>query len=235
MCPIVTLGLYLRESTSPLFWTATSLSLCVWSAHAIFLLRWERQAIGFLVAAVIAMSIVAIVLQGTVRSAAVLVLIAAVIASGTLLATRVLILTAAVCIITLALLNVAEQMGWMRRPNLDVGMAVWLTQSGTLVTILVSIYFGRKMLTDALVTQAEALVRNEQVEQQLRMSERRFAALFQNNPAATLVQHTQTLEVLDVNEAFIRMFGLNRQQLDGSTLPGCGPTPRKGSASRNKS
>jgi PAS domain S-box-containing protein len=217
--PLVTLALYFREGLTLLWWTAAALSLGVWGAHALFRRGQERWAVNVVVSTVMAGSIMAIVVQGSVRSAAVLVLIAAVISAGTLLTARALVLTTVIGISSLALLNTAEQMGWLRQANLEVGLAVWITQSAVMVTVLVSVYFGRRRLTDALLSQEKALEQSLQVEAQLRLSEGRFMALFRNNPAATLVQRAATREVLDVNDAFIRTFKIPRETLIGRRPP----------------
>ena len=140
--PLVTLAVFFREGLTPLLWLTVALSLSLGAACGLFLRGHEQQAVHLLLLAMVAGSVLAIWIQGTVRSMAVLVLFATVICAGALLTTRALVVTATACIGALAILNLAEQMGWMRRANLDVGIAVWLTQSATLVTVLVSVYFG---------------------------------------------------------------------------------------------
>ena len=70
-----------------------------------------------------------------------------------------------------------------------------------------------------LETQQEALERWERVANALQLSEARFTALFRNTPAATLVQRRDTREVLEVNQAFERMVGHEREALLGRTPP----------------
>ena len=208
--PLVTAAIFFREGLTPLWWITAALTLSIGVACGLFLKGNENRAAQVMLTAVLAGSVLAIVVQGTVRSAAVLVLFATVICAGALLSKRALIATAATSISALAILNLAEQMQWLRKGNLDGGVAVWLTQSATLVTVLISVYFGRQRLTDAIRDQEHALVRARRTEVRLRQSEGRFAALFRNNPAATVVQHTATQAILDVNEAFVRMFGLSQ-------------------------
>jgi PAS domain-containing protein len=216
---LVALAIYRQEGPTPLWWTTSALCLFLWTAHVLFHRGREILAVNLIVTAMMVSSILAIVMQGSMRSAAVLVMIATVICAGTLLNARPLIVTAVICITSLAGLNAAENMGWLRRNNLDVGLAVWITQSAVLIIALVCVYCGRRLLTDALSNQQQALNQGRHVEAQLRSSEGRFIALFRNNPAATLVQRAKTQEVLEVNEAFVRMFDLSPEDLTKHQTP----------------
>jgi PAS domain S-box-containing protein len=208
--PLVTAAIFLREGLTPLWWISAALTLSVAAACWLFLKGHENRAAQALLAVMLLGSVLAIVVQGTVQSAAVLVLFAVLVCAGAMLSARALVVTTTACIMALALLNLAEQMHWLRKGNLEVGVAVWITQSAALVTVLISVYFGRQRLTGAIRDQEQALLRARETEVRLRQSEGRFAALFRNNPAATVVQHIETQAVLEVNEAFVRMFGLSR-------------------------
>lgn len=217
--PLITIGVSLREGFSALAGVGASLALVVWLSLWMFRSGRTRLAAHTVIFAVLASSVFGVVAHGTVRSAAVLVMLAGVVAAGSFLPRRTMILAALFSVAALAVLNALELQGMLRQPNLQVGWALWLTQTAVLVSVLLSVFHGRHRTREAFISQERALARAAQVESDLRASEARFMGLFRNTPAACLVQDMKTRTVLDVNEAFVKMFGYPREALVGHAPP----------------
>ena len=151
--------------------------------------------------------------DGSVRSAGVLVILTALIGAGTYLRRNAMLLSVGLGFAALGALNLAEYLGWMQPHLKQHEMALWLTQGAVVVCLLVIVFYGRRRLERAFDTQQQALERWEQSTRALQASEARFAALFRSTPAATLVQRLDNREVLEVNQAFEKMFGYRRDTL----------------------
>ncbi len=65
-------------------------------------------------------------------------------------------------------------------------------------------------------------------EARLRESDRRFTTAFRSNPSPVALVRRHELRVLDVNDAFIRTFGLGRREVVGRTLAQLGIEPQTG-------
>jgi PAS domain S-box-containing protein len=169
-------------------------------------------------AALIAGTGVALV-DGSVRSVGVLVILTGVVGAGTYLRRFTMLLSVGMAFAALGALNLAQYRGWMQPLKRSSELELWLTQVAVMVCLLVMLFYGRKRLETVFETQQEALQRWERVAMALQVSEARFTALFQNTPAATLVQRHGTREVLEVNQAFERMVGHKRDALLGCTPP----------------
>ena len=157
--------------------------------------------------------------DGSVRSAGVLVIFVALIGAGTYLARNALYLAVGVAFALLGGLNLAEYQGWLQPRLHKSGLALWFTQMAVVICLLVIVFYGRRRLELMFDAQQQALERSEQSALALQTSEARFAALFSNTPAATLVQRADTREVLEVNQAFERMVGYERASLLGRRPP----------------
>ncbi len=160
-----------------------------------------------------------VLLDGTVRSPGALVILGAVIGAGTYLQRTTMLLNVGVVFAGLSVLNLAEYQGWMSRLQNPSNLVLWITQAASMVCLLVMVFYGRKRLEMVLDIQQEALARWEKGAQALQVSEARFTALFRNTPAATLVQRSDTREVLEVNQAFERTVGHAREDLLGRIPP----------------
>lgn len=217
--PLITIGVSLREGFSALAGVGASLTLVVWLSLWLFRCGRTRLAAHTVIFAVLVASVFGVVAHGTVRSAAVMVMLAGVVAAGSFLPRRTMILAALFSVTALAVLNAMESHGMLRQPNLQVGWALWITQTAVLVSVLVSVFHGRHRTREAFISHESALARASQVESDLRASEARFMGLFRNTPAACLVQDLKTRTVLDVNDAFVKMFGHPREQLVGRAPP----------------
>ena len=160
-----------------------------------------------------------VLVEGTVRSVGVLVILAGVIGAGTYLRRATMLLSVGMAFAALGALNLAGHENWMRPLQNPSELVLWLTQIAVMACLLVIVFYGRKRLEMVLETQQQALERWERIAKALQLSEARFTALFRNTPAATLVQRHGTREVLEVNQAFERMVGHERDALLGRAPP----------------
>ena len=223
--PVVTGGVYLRDGVAPLFWVGVALTVVVWLLLALFQLGSRQRVASLLVYTLVIASAAAIAAHGTVRSMASLVMLAAVVGAGTFLPRRSMVICAALAVVLLALLNAAENLGYLPNPQTKTGWAVWLTQTMVLVSLVVTVNYGRRRLLDAFHAQHRALTLAVEVEAELRASEARVRALFSNNPAASIVQSVEKNAITDVNDAFLELFGYTRDELIGNDVPGLWADP----------
>ena len=217
--PLVSFGVYLRDGIGPLTWVAIALTLCTYGLLLMYLRGPRRLVATLLVYMLIVASGAATAAHGTVRSMAILVMMAAVVGSGILLSRRNMIISAVLGIALLAVLNIAENAGMLPTPQTHTGWAVWITQTTVLISLVITVNFGRRRLIDAYRTQHITLEHAREVEHLLRLSQARFQALFRSTPAACLVQSLDTLDVIDANEAFQSLFGHQYADLVGHLPP----------------
>lgn len=217
--PVVTGGVYLRDGTAPLFWVGVALTVLVWVMMLAYRLGSRQRVASLLVYTLVVASAAAIAAHGTVRSAASLVMMAAVVGAGTFLPRRSMIVCAVLAVTLLALLNAAENLGFLPDPQTKTGPAVWLTQTMVLISLVVTVNYGRRRLLEAFHAQHRALTLAGEVEAELRASEARVRALFSNNPAASIVQSVEKQAITDVNDAFLELFGYSRDGLIGHDVP----------------
>ena len=218
--PIVAGGVYLRDGAGPLMLVSLALTATVWLLLLVFLSGYRRSVASFLVYLLIIGSAAAIAAHGTVRSMASLVMLAAVVGAGTFLARRAMLISATLAVVLLAILNYLENAGHLPQPQTKTGWAVWLTQTVVLISLVISVNFGRRRLLDAYHAQHRALTLAGEVEAELRASEARVRVLFRNNPVASLVQSVEKQAITDANDAFLDLFGYERDDLIGEDVPG---------------
>lgn len=217
--PLIVLGVYLRDGLVPLTWVAIALTLLDYVLLGVFFTRWRALSAPLLVYVLIVASGAAIAAHGTVRSMASLVMIAAVVGAGVFLSRRNMIFAGVMGISILGVLNVAENLHLMSAKETPTGWAVWISQTAILISLMITVNLGRQRMIDAYRNQNQALEHSRQVEQLLRLSQERFQALFRGTPAACLVQSLDTLDVIDVNQAFQTLFGFQRDELVGHRPP----------------
>jgi PAS domain S-box-containing protein len=213
--PVVVAGLFIREGTTPLMWVGAALALTTWIALITFRLGRVRLAAHIAILSVFVASVLGTAAHGSVRSTSVLIMLAAVVAAGAFLPRATLIATSALSALSLAALNWLEIEGYLPTPNLKVGWAVWIAQVAVLVSMLVSVFYGRHRLMSFFRDQERALEMARRAQIDLLATQDRFEALFRGNPAACLVQSVRTRRVKDVNDAFCRLFGYSRDELEG--------------------
>ncbi|MDQ7743982.1 PAS domain S-box protein [Hydrogenophaga pseudoflava] len=217
--PLVVFGVYLRDGLVALTWVAVGLSLTDYLLLALYATRLRPTVAPLLVYALIFTSGAAIVAHGTVRSMATLVMIAAVVGAGVFLSRRNMVIAGALGITILGVLNIAENRHLMPTPETRTGWAVWIAQTAILISLMITVNLGRRRMLDAYRSQNLALEHSREVERLLRLSQGRFQALFRGTPAACLVQSLDTLDVIDINQAFQSLFGYTHEELAGRAPP----------------
>ncbi|MEX1165802.1 MAG: PAS domain S-box protein, partial [Hydrogenophaga sp.] len=176
-------------------------------------------AAHLVICSVLIASVAGTMAHGTVRSSAVLVMLAGLVAAGSFLPRAALAAITVLCAASLGILNVMESSGMLPEPNLKTGWPVWITQVSVLVSMLMSVYFGRQRLIKSFRAQEKALQLAQSSQIEMRASQDRFKALFTNSPAACLVQSMTDNAVIDTNEAFIKMVGHSQEDLIGQHPP----------------
>jgi PAS domain S-box-containing protein len=214
-----TLALFVRDGIGPLMLVATAATALLWLMWILFRRGHVYVVAQSLVVLLLLVATAAIVLNGSVRSAGVFVMLAAISIGGALLTPRSLVAAGLYGIASLCVLNLLEQRHLLPGQLPPTGWTVWLVQAGVILVSLISTLFGRNRLMNVVRNQEQALQQVRAAEAGLRASEGRFMGLFRNNPAATVVQRVSTREVLDANEAFVRMFGHPRDVLVGQPPP----------------
>lgn len=217
--PLVTVGVYFRDGVVALTWVAVALSVANYLLLCLYASRWRALVPSLLVYTLIFTSGAAVAAHGTVRSMATLVMIAAVVGAGVFLSRRNMVIAGALGITILGVLNIAENLHLMPTPETRTGWAVWIAQTAILISLMITVNFGRQRMLDAYRSQNQALEHSREVEQLLRLSQERFQALFRSTPAACLVQSLDTLDVIDVNHAFLSLFGHGHDELVGHRPP----------------
>jgi PAS domain S-box-containing protein len=217
--PIVTGGVYLRDGAGPLMAVGMVLTALVWLLLTLFYAGHRQRVASLLVYLLLCASAAAIAAHGTVRSMASLVMLASVVGAGTFLSRRNMIISASLAVLLLAILNAAENLGYLPTPQTKTGWAVWITQTTVLISLVITVNFGRRRLQDAFREQVRALTMARSAASELASSEARFRALFSNNPAASVVQSVEKASITDVNEAFLALFGYTREELVGHDVP----------------
>ncbi|CAN5415778.1 hypothetical protein BH11PSE7_BH11PSE7_36720 [soil metagenome] len=168
-----------------------------------------------LVFTLIAYTTLGIIAYGSVRSAGIIGFAGAITAAGMMLNRNALVTAVLVSIAAIGALTWAESSGLMGRADFHVGLKLWLTHVVVLVAVALSVHAARGMVRQALVEQRIELGRRERAENELRLSEDRFARIFRNSPVAIIVQSVDDTSVLDVNPAFERLYGWQRSELVG--------------------
>lgn len=223
--PVVTLGVYLRDGMSLLAWVGVWLTCATLALLGLHAAGHRRHLAGLLVYLLVFTSGAAIAAHGTVRSMASLVMLAAIVGAGVFLTRRNMITSAVLGIVMLAALNWAEGQGLLPTPNTRTGWAVWVAQTAVLVSLVVTVNFGRRRLLQAFREQHRALKLANDAQLELQASEARVSALFDNNPVASLVQSVERGVITDCNAAFCALFGYRREDLLGRDPPGLWADP----------
>ncbi|GAA6143636.1 PAS domain S-box protein [Hydrogenophaga sp. 5NK40-0174] len=217
--PMVTLGLYFKQGMSALTWVGVFISLSMAFLLLSFRLGHHRLTAQMLIFGLIITSAGGVVAHGSVRSGAMFMMLGAVVGAGAFLSRRALIAAGVLCVGLVGALNWLDYAGMLPEASLQPGWTVFLTQAVVLVSMLVSVSYGRYHLSHAFHSQEIALERARDVEANLRASEVQFRALFQNNPVACVVQSVRHQRVLDANDAFQAMFGYSRDELTVEDRP----------------
>jgi PAS domain S-box-containing protein len=102
-------------------------------------------------------------------------------------------------------------------PLADLRAAWWRRAGGTYVTLLLVALGGFFTYRDALGRQRAWDAKQRTLEEQRRASETRFAAVFNASPLAIGISRMSDGRYVDVNDAFLALFGLRREETLGNT------------------
>ncbi|OOG36472.1 PAS domain S-box protein [Polaromonas sp. A23] len=154
---------------------------------------------------------------GSVRTGVMLGYAAAIVTAGMTLGRKALTLAMLLSAAVLGALTWAEASGLLVKPDFKVDVRFWLFLMMLLMGIAISVYTNRQLMLQALREQHAELMRREQAEGELRLSEDRFTRIFRSSPVAIMVQSLADKSVLDVNPAFERLYGYTRSEFVGGT------------------
>jgi len=215
----ITIALFFRDGTGPLPFLGVGTLVTLGFLWAMFQRGHASSVALGLVVLMLLAATASTWLNGSVRSAGVFVMFAAISIGGAFLTQRSLMFSGLYVITVLGLINYLEQNNRFSGHLPPTGWTVWWVQAGVMLVAVISALFGRLRLMKVVEAQEAALAQARSAEAAARASEGLFTGLFRSNPAATLVQRVSTLEVIDANDAFVRVFGLSRSQLVGQPPP----------------
>jgi PAS domain S-box-containing protein len=190
------------------------LGLCQWQ-----LARGRVRLVSHvLVFSMIAYTVAGIVSFGSVRSAGTIGFAGAIVAAGMMLRRPALIGAVVLSIVALSALALAEAQGLIRSADQSINIKFWLAHVLAMIAVAAAVDAARHLVRQALLEQRTELARRERAENELRLSEDRYARVFHNSPVAIIVQALDGRQVLDVNAAFERLFGFTRAELITSNV-----------------
>jgi PAS domain S-box-containing protein len=101
----------------------------------------------------------------------------------------------------------------------------FIDKSGIIKDVLITIDMipGTKKSVASLLDISE----RKSVENKLRESEKRYRMLFEYNPLPVLIYERETLQLIDVNEAFLKHYGYNKEQVLSMFLTDLYPEEQK--------
>lgn len=156
-----------------------------------------------------------VALYGSIRGASILSFVGAIVMGGIFLRPRALAAAVAACIVALGGLVYAEQAGWLPKPNYTVGALHWFVHAVVLGAIALIVYYAQGLMASALSRLRLQHAHRERAETALGQTEDVFEALFRNSPAALIINAMPGGAIVDVNEAYERMFLLKRAEVQG--------------------
>jgi len=179
--------------------------MIVFVAGLVLLHRRRRDgiALGGLVVMMLAAGVGFVVGFGSIRSIGALAFVGAIACAGVFLPRAALIGTLVAASAALGGLIVAESRGLLPTPVYEVGFVQWLQYSLALAAVAFSVGMARSLAIDAMrrATESEAWI----------------ASVLRNSPSALAVSGLDDGRLREVNAAFERMFGWERDAIIGRT------------------
>ncbi|MEI6723862.1 MAG: PAS domain S-box protein, partial [Betaproteobacteria bacterium] len=157
-----------------------------------------------LVAAMIVLGVAATLAYGSIRGTQTLAFVSAIILAGIFVGRRALVATVAASSACIAVLIFAERSGWLVTPELAVGPAQWFIHSLALAVMALSLYYARGTAVGAV--------------RRMRSSEESMATFFKASPAALIVSTYRDGRIVDINQAYERIFETTRDTAIGHTV-----------------
>lgn len=200
----------------------------IWGAVLMFALlrlllaRGRVRAVFFgLVVTLLAYGVAATVIQGAVRGSTVYAFVGAVVVGGIFFGRAALVVTVCASVACVGALIFAESAGWLKaQPQVSAGLMQWINHAVSLILMGASIGFAHALAVAALEDSRRELTERRIVERALGRSEELFDAFFRSSPAALVITRVADGAVIDINDAYERMFEVGKPGLIGSSLPG---------------
>lgn len=181
------------------------------------LLRAGRGRFGVhvLIVGVLASSTIASLAYGSVRAAGVVLFVGAVVGAGIFTGRLATLLTTVLAIGLISALTWAEWTGWITPRNKPIGLPALLTYHLTIVVVALMVFYTRRRNEQTLTRLQTELEARQRTERERDRSLDRFVRIFRNSPSPMLAQSARNGMILDVNPAFERCYGYEREQLLG--------------------
>lgn len=157
----------------------------------------------------------AIIAQGSIRSPVTATYILTVVAAGLLYDRRRLALATILNSLVLLALIWLENHGMLLHPvDTHVGITQWATYVNYFIIVSICVYVAQQSTHEALASARHELAERQQAEAALQASEQKFSKAFLCSPVAMTIEDSQG-RFLDVNQAFVEMFGYSREEVLG--------------------
>lgn len=112
-----------------------------------------------------------------------------------------------------------------RDQHLENAEAQFRTQTGQIVTCVVSSRFIRIDRRLCIVTTFRDITKRQQAEAALKVSETKFSTAFHSSPNALIISERSTGRFIEVNEGFRRLYGYRPEEVIGRTSADLGIWP----------
>ena len=186
---------------------------------AIALLSWgllrQQRYLGvtwMLVCALLVQASVSAYFFGSVRTVNIWLIVVAQVGVGILLSRRALVWTTLGAILLLGLLTWADAQGLFKAQiGFEVGWRTWMTQTACLVGVAAMVYLNRVQMRTAQREQLKEANHRLQAQLDRDHGMDRFSRIFFSSPTPIFVQSARTGHILDVNQAFERVTGYERE------------------------
>ncbi len=216
LLPVLIVAALLVEQTTPREITMLCISLAfvvglqvllrrgyfVFSAHAL--------VFGF-----IAISIAGMATYGSIRAPGSVALVAAIAFGGIFLGRRTLVLASLLSILALGCLVYAQRAGWLPQPNYGVTAGHWLIYSTIILALALALNYMRSLLVDLVRRLHSELAQRQKAEAGHHQSEAKYEAVFDSAPDPIVIARERDAVQLDVNDAWVRLTGIAREQAVG--------------------
>ena len=206
---------YLSSPNPMETWATAALAVIGWVTVLLLRRGYSSYMPHLVVYSVLTAASLQVLAFGSVRTAGGFLFVAAVAGAGIFLGRTALIGSVLYSVTSLGLLTVAELRGWLKTPNFQVGVKVWLTHATVLSVVAVLVYYSRSRAQMAFEAQVAELEHRKRIEQERDLSNERFARIFRTSPSPMLAQSARSGAILDVNPAFERCYRYTRDQLLG--------------------
>jgi len=216
------LGLLLPVAGFPREAAATWGALLMFALLFFLLSRGHVRAVFFgLVVTLLAYGLASTVIYGSVRGTTMYAFVGAVVVGGVFFGRVALLVTVLASVACVGALILAENSGWLGpHPDVSVGLMQWIIHAVVLTLIGVNIGFAHSLAVAALEESRKELGERRIVERALGRSEELFDAFFRNSPAALVITRVADGAIIDINDAYERIFEVGKAEFIGSAPSG---------------